>query len=498
MITYFVKSKSQAKLVGDDEKPITELLWGDPVHLEADWASNSTWAYVRARGQIGWVKKSHLAPKSAANPGLLEFYIIDVGQGDGVLVRTPDDHWHLIDAGVPNQKQMTKKGAANFLRWKFYEDLRMRKIKLRTLTASHPDLDHYGGMLDLLGEKLYDGRTFRTEVDVFYHCGMGRFDGANPLGRMQTGQTPPLPISGYGVSRDDSFITELLDDKASFASPGRAFDGSFAKLAELVGQKCGEAKRLSHLDKHLPGYGPGDTDVTVRVLGPVLESIGAGKVGLRKLGSGSRAESKTRNGHSIVYRFDYGKARILLTGDLNDESQRLLLSYADEAEFAVDVAKGCHHGSKDINMDFVKALRARATAISSGDNESYSHPQAVVLGASAKYGRESKGEDGETMAPLIYSTEVARSVKLGYASRVRIDPDGEGPEAAKSYPTSKAEFTSTSLRRYQTLHNTPVAMDLIYGLVNIRTDGETILCAVMKESGKTFDTQLFRAEVDVA
>lgn len=497
MITHYVTEKKRAKLVNDDERLVTELLWGDPVHLEADWGSDSTWAYVTARGQKGWVKKSYLKPKNSTNRGLLEFYVIDVGQGDGVLIRTPDDRWHLIDAGVPNHLQMTKKGATNFVRWKFYQDLKMRKIKLHSLTASHPDHDHYGGMLDLLGEKLYDGRTFRTEVDVFYHCGMGRFEGSNPLGALHSGQVAALPNSGYGISRNDSFITELLDNKGSFAAPPRPLKGDFARLAKLVGEKCAAAQRLSHLDQHLPGYGPGQSDVTVHVLGPILESIGQNGQGLRKLGSGSQWESKTRNGHSIVYRFDYGNARILMTGDLNDESQRLLMSYIDESEYAVDVAKGCHHGSKDINIGFVKAMKARATAISSGDNESYSHPQAVVLGASGKYGREARSDDGAEMPPMVYSTEVARSVELGYASKVRIDPDGSGPLPSKTYPTSKAEFTATGLRRYRSLRSTPVAVDLIYGLINIRTDGDLILCAVMKESGKTFDKHLFKAGVDV-
>ena len=92
---------------------------------------------------------------------------------------------------------MTKKGAANFLRWKFYEDLRMDKIKLHSLTASHPDYDHYGGMLDLLNGELYDGRTFDVEVDHFYHNGMGRFQGDDPFGEMKSGSVNPFPNPGW-------------------------------------------------------------------------------------------------------------------------------------------------------------------------------------------------------------------------------------------------------------------------------------------------------------
>ncbi len=125
MADYYVNRKPTTSLAEDNESFITQLLWGDPLILEADWNSDSTWAYVRARGQRGWVRKTHIKRRSNSFNGLLEFYIIDVGQGDGVLCRTPDDNWHLIDAGVPNEKQMTRKGAANFLRWKFYNELRI-------------------------------------------------------------------------------------------------------------------------------------------------------------------------------------------------------------------------------------------------------------------------------------------------------------------------------------------------------------------------------------
>jgi CRP-like cAMP-binding protein len=43
---------------------------------------------------------------------------------------------------------------------------------------------------------------------------------------------------------------------------------------------------------------------------------------------------------------------------------------------------------------------------------------------------------------------------------------------------------------------TPVATDLVYGLVNIRTDGQYILCGTMIEKGDDFDIKVFQAGVD--
>jgi beta-lactamase superfamily II metal-dependent hydrolase len=474
-----VQGKFKAPLKDDDGRTVAYLLWGDAVRVVAESGQQ---AKVKARAREGWVPKSVLGTE-----GLLEVYVIDVGQGDAVLLRTPDDAWHLVDAGVPAAQQMTKKGAANFVRWKFVDDLGRGKVQLENVIVSHPDFDHYGGLLDLLAGRLHDGRTFPVEVANLYHSGMGRFAAAPKLGRTASGSVAPLPYPDYGVPESDDFITELLDGRGSFADPPRPLDPSFARLAMLVATVPNKVRRLSAQDAHLPGYEPGAGAVTIRVLGPVVEAFGGGKRGLRVLGS----ESVTRNGHSIVLRVDYGKARLVLTGDLNSASQRLLLSYADSLEFAADLAKGCHHGSDDVDLRFVRAKQARATVVSSGDNEDYAHPRPRVLGASARYGRESKSTRGELLPPLLYSTELARSVELCEARAVR--------EAGTTREIAAADAEIRSTERgasFGPLARVPLAVDLIYGLINVRTDGTRILCAYMKEQTQDFDVQAFRAGVE--
>jgi len=41
----------------------------------------------------------------------------------------------------------------------------------------------------------------------------------------------------------------------------------------------------------------------------------------------------------------------------------------------------------------------------------------------------------------------------------------------------------------------PMATDLVYGLVNVRTDGRRVLCTTMKEGSSDFDLQVFQAGV---
>jgi hypothetical protein len=317
---------------------------------------------------------------------------------------------------------------------------------------------------------------------------MGRFAQTPKLGKMVEGTVAEVPYEDYGIDPDDRFITELLDDEGSFANPPRPFEATFARLAGLVASVPEKVRRLSHADEYLPGYEAGAGAVSIRVLGPILEEIAGGGVGLRELGS----EAVTRNGHSIVLRVDYDKVRLLLTGDLNTASQRLLLSYHDPLEFASDVAKGCHHGSDDVDLRFVRAMQARVTIVSSGDNEDYAHPRPQVLGASARYGREAKSVKGTVLPPLLYSTELARSVRLSRAAAVR-ENEAEGSQIdAADAQVKAAERNATFLP----LEYTPIATDLVYGLINIRTDGARVLCGYMKEGGNDFDVQVFRGGVE--
>ncbi len=69
----------------------------------------------------------------------LHIYFFDVGQGDSILVKTPDDHKILIDGG-PDNKVLAYLGE----KLPFWD----RKIDLVVLT--HPHADHISGLVEVL------------------------------------------------------------------------------------------------------------------------------------------------------------------------------------------------------------------------------------------------------------------------------------------------------------------------------------------------------------
>ena len=277
--------------------------------------------------------------------------------------------------------------------------------------------------------------------------------------------------------------------------------GEWGQFMECVTKaKAGDGsatpiRRLSLEDGCIPGFNGQDNGVAVRVLAPV-ETQSDGRPALRNFGS---AASENTNGNSLLLRLDYKRSRILLTGDLNDKSQRALLDdfAGKRIEFQCDVAKSCHHGSDKVSYEFLSAMRPTTTVISSGDAEGHDHPRPDIVAASATAGYLEISAD-RIVTPLVYSTELARSVNLGKPTKLTIaEQAGERVIAENSMGSVKidaqvmkvGDLKPTTVTR--SLDRMYVVAGLIYGLVNVRTDGEKILCATLNEKDNTWQVKTF-------
>ena len=471
-------------------KKLTEPLWGDHLDVLQVGASRTE---VRSRGKKGWVNNSVVG-----NNSLLEIYIIDVGQGDGVLIRTPDHRHIMIDGGFKRASQPSGKNAADFVDWKFAKDYRQAQIRLDAMIASHNDADHYGGLADLLDvaqNTELDAHDVR--VENFYHAGIGWW--INPANNKRwLGPT----------TTDKRFLTQLVGSRTKVVNALKAtanpkLQGEWTAMLKNVTQAKTLAgsptpiKRLSQLDGYLPGFEPGNSMVSMKVLAPFETEVDNAPA----LYNFSSKESINTNGNSILLRLDFGRSRILLTGDLNTASQRQLLDdyMGERIEFQCDVAKACHHGSDDVSYEFLAAMRPAATIISSGDNEGHDHPRPAIVAASATTGYLEISND-KLITPLVYSTEIARSSNLGKPSKVTItDPAGDtvvneqdlGSVTVEAKVTKAGDLNPTTVDRK--LDKTYIVAGLIYGLVNIRTDGNTIICATMNEKDSTWNIRKFQS-----
>jgi len=456
--TYFVSEPSVVlRETSAGSGKLNHLLLGDwlkyigPTHVH-EWKTRSgksrsaTYAFVQCRGDKGWLKIEEFDKDRA-----LEVNFVDIGQGDGCHIVTPDDKVLLIDAGISDNME-------RFLSWRY--NLRGRNVegakdfdptsfikkpwKIDYVVMSHPDQDHYGGF-----EKIF--KNPKLSFDKVYHNGIVE----RPKEQKQVGVEYDDDLGGKFSADGESYLYDYVTSATALRAlvnrhPKtnkklvKTFRALFKNTPKAKVKAVGVNMSSLNTPKSLDGFGE-DQKFSLQILGPIRERKsfnGSPRTTLRELGS----EGVTKNGHSIIFKARYGHLKLLLGGDLNSQSQNFLLQrYADldqtpekiekaisklkakpqplndknqleldeleqkyvhlesvgEKTFGVDVAKACHHGSQHILDSFIRSVNAVATVISSGDNESHSHPRPDALGAYGRYGRGHR--------PLIFSTELARS-----------------------------------------------------------------------------------------
>jgi len=436
---------------------LKQLLWGDELVIVGK-SADARYYRAKVRGVEGWISAADTQENR-----LLEIVFVDIGQGDGALVITPENQTMVIDTGQGDNMY-------RFLKWRFGLT---KPFSFDAAIISHSDLDHYGGFEQLFGNA-------NVSFKALYTNGlMERNDKSAPLGRRES-------------EGRNSYITELVGSmdelRAFFATPAHQGKRYPTMLKSALEQgKFAEFARLDHTDQHLPGYLSG-APLEIRVLGPCVHDFN-GAPALRWFGN----TGKTKNGHSVVMKFVIGKVSIFMGGDLNIESSRLLLETHTglsgdpsnaEAEatlvaaarpiFACDVAKACHHGSADTLLPFMQAINPAATVISSGDDEPHAHPRADALGAIARCSRG--------LRPLLLSTELARSSKeaIKFPSILR----AKLKLLAKKIAETEGEARVKAEENYEKQLRKIERSVAVYGAINLRTDGTRVVLAYKLERSK--------------
>jgi beta-lactamase superfamily II metal-dependent hydrolase len=446
-------------------KKVQHLLWGDWLKIRATTdPPRAGWRAVHGRNVDGWMLEDDIQTER-----LLEVVYVDIGQGDGALVSTPDDLHLIVDAGQEDNMH-------RFLRWKYGRF--QRPFTFEAAVISHPDQDHYKGFAPLFKDQ-------NVLIKTVYHNGIVERTGADRLG----------PESG-------GHLVEVVETKAqleALLTPAARGGMTYPNLMHdaLTGGRVNDIRAVSKDDKTLPGFdGHGGAGVRIEVLGPAVDHS-TSQARLKTFGN----DGKTKNGHSVVLRLIYRDVSILLGGDLNipaenhlltahtglaapveDEAGRAALIAAARKVFRSDIAKACHHGSADFTDLFLQAVDPLATVISSGDDEPHSHPRADALGAVGRWGRGGR--------PLVFSTELARSapeavkqpglLRAGLAKAIAaVDAAPDGPLKVQA---------QKALDRLMDKIDRSVA---VYGAINLRTDGRRVVMAQKLErpsaSGSKWD-----------
>ena len=467
--TYLFKANRTTK--------VRQVLWGDWLNVdgeEADGWLRVNWAPNSDHPETLFIPKDHT---SDTRP--LELIFLDVGQGDGAVLITPEQNDGeaviVIDAG-DNANMHT------FLSKRFgaYKD----EFQFHAAIITHPDQDHYGGFGSIFS-------TSRFGFDIVYHNGLAE--------RPVSGTFEKIGGHEKDAATGISYVSDLAIGKpeieALFADGIDVGDFVFPNVMQsaLNNPKINDFAMLSteHGTKEddrtwMPGFAPSDHRAyAIEVVGPVVEFDGTGKPRLRRIGS----YGETKNGHSVLLRLHYKKFKVLFGGDLNDKAEKFLLRHytgksrmpqkdsdtyqemIDEAAnwFRSDIMKVCHHGSEKVTDAFLETVKPAAFVISSGDEEGHVHPRPDLLGRLGKLGR------GDT--PVILSTELQRST--------REKEDAEMVESLTRRVLNLKDSTSSNVRDkiMADIWDLGRSNVSVYGTIYLKTDGERLVTAFRIETG---------------
>jgi len=459
-------------------KKFRQVLWGDWLEIDPDRQATSEFMPIiwakrsRARRKQLWIRKDETTDERP-----LEIIFVDVGQGDGAVLITPErgdeERIVVIDAGESDNMCRFLNG-----RFKAY-----RGFNFYAAVITHPDADHYFGF-----KKIFEDDDIGFEH--VYHNGLME-----------------LPVSGDfekfgGTFRDEiqqiTYIrrlwqtdAEVREDFGPGVDVGRFWFPGLVR-AGLENPRIGDFRMLStrHGTIHngrcyMPDFAPADgRSYVIEVLGPVVETDSQGTPRLRRISG----YGKTKNGHSVLLRLEFGDFSILFGGDLNKPAERFLLrhytgqsrlpqsgpAYSEALEaarnrFRSEVMKTCHHGAADVTDMFLDAVNPACFIISSGDAEGHVHPRPDLLGRLGKFGR------GDS--PVLLSTELQRSTR-----------DSESPDAIAALlrliDTLASDPSPATLdeAKRRIRHLTRDNVD-VYGAIYLKTDGHRLITAFKIETG---------------
>jgi competence protein ComEC len=267
-----------------------------------------------------WWEKRKVPPPSGKE---LQVHMLDVGQGDAILIISPEGKSVLVDAGDTGRGKIV------------LDALNRHNVKqLDYFIATHAHADHIGGADEVINA---------TKV----------------LNVIDSGVVPPSssrPANENGnrnaKARTSGRSTELPTTK------------SYLDFLEAVKKNGSQYVIAAPGQKYDLGGG-----AILTVLAPIEPFFTKDQL---------RSGGNEPNANSVVTRLDYGDFSMVLTGDAEEQTEERMINKG--AQLEAKVLKVGHHGSKYATSEnFLKAMKPEIALISDAENNRYGHPSQPAL-----------------------------------------------------------------------------------------------------------------------
>jgi ComEC/Rec2-related protein len=312
-----------------------------------------------------------IMPPERLPKGTLTIYFLDVGQGDAALVVFPQGSTMLIDGGG---ETAVKRRADEEVKRRKDEEVKGRRDEGRAGSSHMQALDGKESKEALKGQG--------TAVGAANGVGLKEQGGSTGEAEEEGGfKEPRFSVGESVVSR---FLWSLglthIDYLLATHADADHMDG-LAAVAENFNINQAIVGRVVTHNSQFDAFANAATKqkatLTMLNAGERFEIEGVTIETLWPLPSWQVA-AKSSNDDSIVLRLRYGANVILMTGDIEHESEETLVQMG--VNLRADVLKIPHHGSKTSSTEaFLDAVKPCLAIISVGERSRFGHPHAIVV-----------------------------------------------------------------------------------------------------------------------
>lgn len=265
-----------------------------------------------------WWDKRKVPPPSGQE---LQVHMLDVGQGDAILIVSPEGKTVLVDAGDTGRGKVVLEALSRY-----------NVKQLDYFIATHAHADHIGGADEVL-------------------------NGIKVLNVVDSGVVPPSRATNENTNKKQQA-------KPTGKTAELPTTKSYLDFLEAVKKNGSEYAKAAPGQKYELGGG-----AILTVLAPIEPMFTKDQL---------RSGGNEPNANSIVVRLDYGDFSMLLTGDAEAQTEERMMNQS--ATLDAKVLKVGHHGSKYASSEnFLKTVKPEIALISDAENNRYGHPSQAAL-----------------------------------------------------------------------------------------------------------------------